>query len=98
MLSKDEQITITNNLQQKLKIPCTSDDIWETWHLVYRRHSFKMALKNAKEKSKQFYIYQTLKHDQAHVSVFLLILYLPNVSSKNLLIYIHNKCRWNSVK
>ncbi|XP_050527682.1 dynamin-like 120 kDa protein, mitochondrial isoform X2 [Daktulosphaira vitifoliae] len=69
LLSKDEQITIVNNLKQKLKVPCSLDDIWETWHLVYRRHSFKMALQNAKEKSKQFYIYQqlTLKHDQAHV-------------------------------
>ncbi|VVC43328.1 Hypothetical protein CINCED_3A022888 [Cinara cedri] len=58
LLSKDEQITISNNLKQKNGTPCELDDIWQTWYLVYRRHYFKTALDNAQMIKKQFYHYQ----------------------------------------
>ncbi|KAF0756855.1 dynamin-like 120 kDa protein, mitochondrial isoform X1 [Aphis craccivora] len=58
LLSKDEQITISNNLKQKTGTPYELDDIWQTWYLVYRRHYFKTALENAQNIKKQFYHYQ----------------------------------------
>ncbi|XP_060875798.1 dynamin-like 120 kDa protein, mitochondrial isoform X2 [Metopolophium dirhodum] len=58
LLSKDEQITISNNLKQKNGTPCELDDIWQTWYLVYRRHYFKIALENAQNIKKHFYHYQ----------------------------------------
>ncbi|XP_050426803.1 dynamin-like 120 kDa protein, mitochondrial isoform X2 [Adelges cooleyi] len=58
LLSKDEQITICNNLKHRFKPPCEQDDIWQTWYLVYRRHYFKRALENAHNMKRQFYHYQ----------------------------------------
>ncbi|XP_015376444.1 PREDICTED: dynamin-like 120 kDa protein, mitochondrial isoform X2 [Diuraphis noxia] len=58
LLSKDEQITISNNLKQKNGTPCELDDIWQTWYLVYRRHYFKTALQNAQIIKNQFCLYQ----------------------------------------
>lgn len=58
MLSKDEQITISNNLKQRNGTPYELEDIWQTWYLVYRRHYFKTALENAQNLKKQFYHYQ----------------------------------------
>ncbi|XP_025415511.1 dynamin-like 120 kDa protein, mitochondrial isoform X2 [Sipha flava] len=64
LLTKDEQITISNNLKQRTGQPCELDDIWETWYLVYRRHYFKTALDNAQNLKKQFYLYQESSSSQ----------------------------------
>jgi hypothetical protein len=66
LLTKDEQITISNNLKQRTGQPCELDDIWETWYLVYRRHYFKTALDNAQNLKKQFYLYQESSSSQVY--------------------------------
>jgi len=67
LLSKDEQITISNNLKQKNGTPCELDDIWQTWYLVYRRHYFKIALENAQNIKKHFYHYQESNGLQVYI-------------------------------
>jgi len=73
LLSKDEQITISNNLKQKTGTSYELDEIWQTWYLVYRHHYFKTALENAQNIKKQFYHYQETNELQVYIQKFNII-------------------------
>ncbi|XP_050060305.1 dynamin-like 120 kDa protein, mitochondrial isoform X2 [Aphis gossypii] len=94
LLSKDEQITISNNLKQKTGTPYELDEIWQTWYLVYRRHYFKTALENAHNIKKQFYHYQEtneLQNEYYDIEMFWRIIRMIKVTANVLRQQITNR-------